>query len=259
MDYIVGKSIGMGGFATVYSGVRKRDGMLVAMKFVHKQTIKKYVWSTANRRFVPIEIFLQQKANNIPGVIRLIDWYETMQHFVIVMERRETFKSLQDHIEERGSFHENEARSITRQLAFTIHNLMSVGIFHRDLKPGNILVDVETGETKIIDFGCGDVFHTGQYTIFNGTTQFMPPEWFRFGMYGAEEATIWSLGLVVLIMVTGVHPFQTFEDIAACQLYKYIPSTLSPACKNFIFWCMASDPNRRCKLSQTVKHQFLMF
>lgn len=258
MDYIVGNPIGMGGFATVHKGVRKKDGMLVAMKFIYKNRIQKHVWSTAYGRFVPYEIHLLQKSSNIPGVVRVIDWHETKQHYTIVMERRESLISMQEYMDERGCLHEYEARCLTRQIVFTINNLMNMGVFHRDIKPGNILVDVETKETKIIDFGCGDVFRKGFYTVFSGTDIFMPPEWFRHGIYGAEQATVWSIGLVVLIMVTGVHPFETYDDIAACLLYKYVPQSLTHECKSFIFQCMACDPNRRCKLNELVFHQFLL-
>ena len=259
MNYIVGKPLGAGGFATVYSGVRRKDGMLVAMKFIDKSTLQNnFVWSTRCRRFVPFEIHLLEKANNIPGVIRVIDWYETWQHFVIVMERRDTLITLQEYLETKGFLCENEARDITRQLTFTIENLMRVGVFHRDLKPSNILLDIETRETKIIDFGCGDIFCKGQYTTFCGTAAFMPPEWFRVGSYGAEEATVWSLGLVLLIMLTGTEPFPTQKDIAACHLYKVVPVFLSQSCKNFIFHCMASEPSRRCKLHEIISHRFLL-
>ena len=259
MNYIIGKPLGAGVFATVYSGVRRNDGMLVAMKFIDKRTLQKnFVWSTRCRRFVPFEIHLLEKANNIPGVIRVIDWYETMQHVVIVMERRDTLITLQEYIQRKGFLCENEARDITRQLAFTIKNFMSVGVFHGDIKPNNILIDVETRETKIIDFGVGDVFCKGQYTRFWGAASLKPPEWFRLGSYGAEEATVWSLGLVLLIMLTGSSPFPTQKDIAACHLYKVVPYNLSQSCKNLIFHCMTSDPSRRSQLDEIISHQFLL-
>ena len=257
-NYIIGRTLGAGGFATVYAGLRKRDGLLVAMKFIHKSTIEKRVWSRRYGRFVPFEIHLLDKASNIPGVIRVIDWYETLSHFVIVMERRENLITLQEYLKRKGPLDEHEAHSVTRQLAFTVANMMNAGIFHRDLKPRNILIDMDTKETKIIDFGCGDLFYKGPYTVFSGTDTFMPPEWFIQGTYGAQESTVWSIGLTLLILLTGSQPFQTYDDIANCNLYKIVPPFLSRSCRNFIFQTMAIDPRRRCKLEDIVNHQFLL-
>ena len=59
------------------------------------------------------------------------------------------------------------------------------GVFHRDLKEENILIDLDTGTTKIIDFGCGDLLmHKGTYTEYEGTREFFPPEWIKYGEYG---------------------------------------------------------------------------
>ena len=257
-NYIIGRTLGEGGFATVYAGVRKRDGLLVAMKFIHKKTIERYVWSRKYWRFVPFEIFLLDKASNIPGVIRTIDWYETDSHFVIVMERRENLMTLEEYLKRRQPLAEYEAHSVIRQLSFTVTNMMNAGIFHRDLNHRNILIDTDTNEIKIIDFGCGDLFYNRPYTVFSGTETFMPPEWFAQGTYGAKESTVWSIGVILLILLTGLEPFQSHHDVSNCNLNQIVPDFVSPSCKDFIFHTMAIDPRRRCKLEDIVNHSFLL-
>ena len=51
-------------------------------------------------------------------------------------------------------------------------------VFHRDIKAENIIVNSETLETKVIDFGCGCFFNSGYYSEFAGTRLVFPPEWF---------------------------------------------------------------------------------
>ena len=79
--YKINDVLGRGGFGTVHSATRKCDGMKVAVKEVTKDSV------IALEDNVPLEVVLLQQVEDVPGVVRLLDYFETGDSFLIVMER----------------------------------------------------------------------------------------------------------------------------------------------------------------------------
>ncbi len=86
--YQVGKEIGSGGFGTVYSGYRRRDGLSVAIKHILKKKVTSWKTLPDGTR-IPMELFLLHRVQHVPGVIKLIDTFEHSDSFIIIMERPE--------------------------------------------------------------------------------------------------------------------------------------------------------------------------
>ena len=120
---------------------------------------------------LPIEISLLKRALDVPGVIRLVDYFEQPDSFILVMERPERVKDLFDHITESGSLDEDEARCLFRQIVKTTLALHDAGIVHRDIKDENVLVNAESRDIRLIDFGSGTFLHDGVYNDFEGETE----------------------------------------------------------------------------------------
>ena len=170
----------------------------------------------------------------ISGVIKLIEYFELPDCFMLIMERMMTtkvhssgrdiktsssnVKDLFDFISDNGPLKEELAKKIFRQLIETVQKIHAAGVIHRDIKDENILIDTQTHNVKIIDFGSGARLHDEVYTDFDGTRVYAPPEWIKFRRYRADGLTVWSLGILLYAMVCGNIPFETDEQICSARI-----------------------------------------
>jgi serine/threonine protein kinase len=251
--YEVYNVIGVGGGGMVYSGRRIADKLPVAIKRVMREKVKR--WETVQGYQVPQEIALMLRCYGHPGVIRLVDWYECLDSFILIMERPERAVDLFDYIREVGRINETEAARIFSSVLDATQHIMACGVVHRDLKDENIIMNRDTGEAKIIDFGCGTLLRENAYRDFSGTPEFYPPEWFTTREYFARTAAVWSLGVLLFDMLQGEIPFKQKEKIVENNpSYKH---SLSPEAKHLVQWLMSTDPKNRPTMEDIVNHPWL--
>ncbi|XP_071311640.1 serine/threonine-protein kinase pim-2-like [Agelaius tricolor] len=241
--YRLGSLLGRGGFGSVFAATRLSDGAPVAIKRVPRNRVRHWGELPDGSR-APLEIVLLAKVSTgFPGVVQLLEWLELPNHIVMVMERPERCQDLQRFIEARQFLPEEVARELFRQVLEAVWHCTSCGVLHRDIKPGNIVLDLATGQAKLIDFGCGTYLQETAYTHFAGTPSYSPPEWNDFGWYHGEAATIWSLGILLHQMVCGEHPFRRGRNLSWGQLP--LPQGLSQECKDLIRWCLSVNSLER--------------
>ena len=163
--------------------------------------------------------------------------------------------SLADLVTRQGALDEEVVQWYTVQMLQGLAYLHSRGVLHRDLKPNNVLLASSSdGETilKLADFGCSKTLEGTSATATNavGTIAYCAPEVLRpvdgvsRTRYG-YKADIWSLGMTVLELLTGVRPFSDSSNVFAI-MYRLamklegpeIPDSLSADAKDFLHRCL---------------------
>ena len=248
--YKIGKLLGKVGFGVVYSAVRIRDGLRVAIKVVNSSKIKH--WCQLDGVRVPMEIYVLDRLHGVDGVVRMLEYYAREPTFIIVMERPCPSKDLFDYITEKGVLEEQVARNFFRQVVETVLACKREGIVHRDIKDENLLVDLRGMQIKLIDFGSAAIYQTHPYTDFDGTRVYSPPEWVMHNQYQADSATVWSLGILLYDMVAGDIPFETDQQICCAQLN--FGKRISPLCRDIIRKCIQVDIAERIDLHALLEH-----
>merc|ERR1711936_420830 len=250
--YKLGGELGKGGFGVVYAAVRRADKLQVAVKEVYKAKIIK---KTADGK-IPLEVALMQQVADVPGVIKILDWFESAESFFIVMEKF-AGQDLFDYISERGPLKESAARDLFAQVLETVLLCHNRGVLHRDIKDENILIEPRSKQIRLIDFGSGTYLIDGLYNDFEGTRVYAPPEWLLTRRYSASSLTVWSLGILLHDLVVGDIPFEEDEQILQGLPDWSNTTALSPALKDLIQACLDTDPRSRLSLEQLASHPWL--
>ncbi|VDK87473.1 unnamed protein product [Litomosoides sigmodontis] len=249
--------LGRGGFGVVYRGIRICDELPVAIKFIDRDQVRNF-GKLENER-LPMEICMLARCVNVPGVIKLLDWYSTPEGFLIVMTRPYPCIDLFDFIKSHKKLDEDLARFLFRQVALTIRDCARQKVLHRDLKDENIVIDLVNGETSLVDFGAATLLKKNHYTDFQGTRLYCPPEWFLHSIYLGREAAVWSLGVLLYNMLNGRLPFRNEKEICTSHLVGPLPfyAQVSKSAMDLINQCLRFEPNNRCSLDAILKHSWI--
>lgn len=245
--YIFGEEIGRGGFGVVYYGTIKETGEKVAIKESR---------DASYRGGMPREVEILQAANGVPGVVRLLDWYETSdmygpQYIMVMSTFPDGCCDLFDYLSTNVlSF--DKARLLMGKIVTIVYNLYKLNIIHGDIKDENVIIDKNTDEPMLIDFGAASFLKPGGYTDNRGTLQFNPPEWFVYCRYHGGPSTVWSLGILFYALINGGHvPFSAESEIVNKE--ANFPSWWQKDTVQLIKDMLIKDPANRITLEDLMK------
>ncbi|XP_058260572.1 serine/threonine-protein kinase pim-3-like isoform X2 [Hemibagrus wyckioides] len=207
---------------------------------------------------VPSEVALMMMVSKPPvcsNVIELLEWFDMGHQFIMIMERPSPSMDLLKFMElQKGSLSEAQAREIMAQVFRAARHCCDRGVVHRDIKAENIIINPETLEVKLIDFGCAELLKDTPSNDFFGTVFFAPPEWIFHGGYMGVPATIWGLGILLFHVLSGDLPFASPDDLNDGYL-NALPD-LSQECFQLLMWCLEFNPETRPTFQQLARHEW---
>lgn len=242
--YRVESLLGEGATAEVFAAQREKDFRRVALKILRPALARDKV---AARRFLQEAKLLQDL--EVPRVVKGYRAFRFVGTYILEMERVPG-RTLEELLAEGKRFEEKQALGIVVQVARALEGMRQAGVVHRDLKPGNLMIDGQ-GEMKLIDLGfAGEGMEGthGQGTTL-GTAAYLAPEQARGEQTLDGRADIYSLGATLYHLVLGELPFQAADDqeMVRAQVLESLKGSalkghsVSPRMHYFIEKMMAKD------------------
>ncbi|XP_060754241.1 serine/threonine-protein kinase pim-1-like, partial [Neoarius graeffei] len=209
---------------------------------------------------LPLEVALMQMVSMPPlceNVVELLEWFEMSSCFILVLERPSPCVDLREFCTHMNSqLCEPLACEIMWQVVQAARHCCDCGVLHHDIKAENLLINIDTLQGKLIDFGCGDLLKDSPYQRFVRTQTFLPPESTRDRQYMGRPATIWSLGMLLYYLVCSDFPFKSEVETSEKDILP--PPYLSRGCRDLISWCLNKDPHYRATLEDIISHERFM-
>ncbi len=202
-----------------------------------------------------------------PNIVSIYDWGQGKQTYFFVMEYvdgRTLSSVLRD-----GPLDPARAAQVAADIAAALEFAHRRGVIHRDVKPGNVLLD-ESGQVKVADFGIAraigtseDLTQTGSVM---GTATYFSPEQAQ-GYAVDPRSDVYSLGVVLYEMVVGHPPFTGDSPVSIA--YKHVkelpvaPSELNPAVpasvETIIMKALQKDPAARYQRAGDLRSDLVRF
>ncbi|KAF7840339.1 CBL-interacting serine/threonine-protein kinase 12 [Senna tora] len=252
----IGKLLGHGTFAKVYSARNIKTDEVVAIKIIDKEKILKGGLVAHIKR----EISILRRVRH-PNIVQLFEVMATKAKIYFVMEYvrgGELFNKVA-----KGRLKEEIARKYFQQLISAVGFCHARGVYHRDLKPENLLLD-DNGDLKVSDFGLSAVSdqirQDGLFHTFCGTPAYVAPEVLARKGYDGAKVDLWSCGVVLFVLVAGYLPF---HDQNVMAMYKKIyrgvfrcPKWFSPDLNRLCTRLLDTNPETRIAIPEIMENKW---
>lgn len=227
-SYQIKEKIGSGGMADVYKAWDIKKEIFVALKILKSEYTENAEFIRRFKREATSMYNISHK-----NIVRVYEMgiYEGM--YYIAMEYIEGI-TLKNIIRKHGALPVDVCVYVTEQICDALYYAHNLGIVHRDIKPQNIIV-IEDWTIKIVDFGIARDVSASTMTFMGpnvlGSVHYISPEQAK-GEVVDHKSDIYSLGIVLYEMLTGVLPFE--GDTSVTVALKHIneevrqPSDVDP-------------------------------
>jgi serine/threonine protein kinase len=257
-DYVIRKKLGEGGMGAVYLAEHPGIEQKIAVKVLHGYAAQNdELVQRFNREAKAIARLTH------PNIIRVFIFGSTDDGLIYLAMEFVEGRPLRDIMIDIGRLEELRAISIMRQALHALNEAHELGIVHRDLKPDNIMLTKFRGVeefVKVLDFGIAKVKEPDgssakltQAGVVYGTPEYLSPEQAQAKELDGRS-DLYSMGIILYELVTGVVPFQSTTAVAVLASHVYdepkAPSqvarhSISPKMEQVIMKAIRKDPNQR--------------
>lgn len=249
--YRVDREIGRGGMARVYLAEDLASGRLVALKVLRPELA---VWVGRDRFSREIEFLTRLSHPNILPILASSGDDAELLYYTMPFVAGDSLEQL---LEREGALTIGRTLEIARDVAAALDYAHAQGVVHRDIKPGNLLLEGE--KALVCDFGIARAIDRAALEpvsssgLVLGTVAYMSPEQSMSSARVTSRSDIYSLGCVVYEMLTAEHPFRgaTAQSVVAQHVGAPPRSirTLRPdvpvEMERAVFDAMAKEPEAR--------------
>jgi eukaryotic-like serine/threonine-protein kinase len=229
--YQVEGVLGKGAMGIVYKGSDPVIKRPVAIKTVRREIVDEHDSSSGNDSSARFRQEARAAGNlSHSGIVAVYEYGEDESLAYIAMEYVDG-RSLRDYLAHGVGFDEGDAVHIVVQLLDALAHAHSRGVWHRDIKPGNIIITNE-GQVKLADFGIARIGSSEltQFGTVAGTPGYIAPEWYLGGTVD-HRVDLFAAGVVLYQLLTGSQPFPGSVKEAmykVCHEQPPLPSSLAP-------------------------------
>jgi serine/threonine-protein kinase len=252
-----------GGMADVYEAEDLLLNRRVAIKILHANFAADQAFVTRFRREA-------QAAANLshPNIVSIFDWGQDGETYFMVMELIEG-RTLREILKTEGALLPRRSAEIAAETAAALEVAHQAGVFHRDVKPGNIMI-TKDGGVKVTDFGIARALDDSEELTKTGavigTATYFSPEQAQ-GLPADGRSDIYSLGVVLYEMLAGRPPFTGESPVAVAYQHvsEYAPTAIQvssevpPELSMIVETAMAKSPEDRYQTSADMRTDLLAY